>query len=272
MDRNGACERLRDLLTDLRNYIEAEFGERGAGSREPELQHESVAKIISNISGLFEQQENLLSNHESTAQYLASVLANNRSFLESINNQKLKETALKFIADFAESKAAVDQHERIRIRIDVDRRSGQSPFVINSFKAILGSILISMAGSGAYEALSRTLFPPKPVSREAEKDPRFQEIPDVPASIPIDYAVVDVDNLRLRSEPSLDAKVLRLLDRGTKLLRHSVRDDWVMVSVLFPDPENAVVEIGWVHQKYISTVPITQIQVFSLYKPGSEPD
>lgn len=271
MDRDGAYERLRDLLTDLRNYIEAEFGERAADFEKSESQHQSVARTISSIGGLFEQQENLASDHESTAQYLASILANNRPFLDGINNQKLKETALKFIADFGGSRAAVDQHERIRIRIEVDRRSGQSPVVLNSFKAILGSILISMAGSGAYEALSRTMFPPKPVSREAEKDPRFQEIPDVPASVPIDYAVVDVDSLRLRSEASLDAKVLRLLDRGTKLLRHSVRGDWVMVSVLNPDPEKAIVEIGWVHQKYISTVPITR-QAFSLYKPDSVPD
>jgi hypothetical protein len=82
------------------------------------------------------------------------------------------------------------------------------------------------------------------VSCEDSNQTDLISYPDPPELIYTEYAVVDVDVLRLRSGPSTDHQILERLTSGTQLKVLSYQNEWLKVET--PNGDQ-----GWVHGDYV---------------------
>jgi len=268
MSKETAEQRLVELAGRLRSYLEgskdpvATTKTSGDESAQETERRDGAAETITTLGKIFDVVKGTPKD-ALASQYLAGVLAKNWDFIASISDNNLKESIQNFIADFLPDNQQGQESERIRVRIDIDRKKSAASSR-SVFKSILGSILISLAGSATYD-IARAYVPTTETRADAEKNRDTWDIVENTGAMPIDYAVVNANEVRLRSAPSMHAKILRHLQHGTRLLRHQIDGDWVMVSVLDEGIGEVGVGIGWVHADYLDIVA-----GYSLLEPLSQ--
>lgn len=216
----------------------------GAGrKKQREISREISAKVSEALREISDGPDAV-----DVAPSVTGVLMSNPASLESISDDRLAKPLVDFALQVNVSGASESQ-----LKAAVDRALSQTAFLPRAVKRAFLALMIGIAGSGAYDVLRYTLTRIYgSYGSEGKQDVEIKI--DESFGLGLRRLRVTGDNLRLRSGPSFDDKVVRLLPKGMQLWELANHGDWVWVSIRHEGMDMEGVEIGWVHESFVRPV------------------